>query len=73
MAEVLRMSAKAASIAVTRPGAAPSIPYRREVLDGEGKIDPEKLRAISYDSANRAYLRVGEKVGTAFSDGKKLN
>ena len=44
-----------------------------EVLDGEGKIDPEKLRAISYDPANRAYLRVGEKVGTAFSDGKKLN
>lgn len=33
MAEVLRMSAKAASIAVTRPGAAPSIPYRQEVLD----------------------------------------
>lgn len=44
-----------------------------EVLDGEGKIDPEKLKAISYDPANRAYLRVGEKVGTAFSDGKKLN
>ena len=33
MAEVLRRSAKAASIAVTRPGAAPSIPYRQEVLD----------------------------------------
>lgn len=42
------------------------------ILDGEGKIDPEKLQAISYDPANRTYLKVGEKAGTAFSDGKKL-
>ena len=32
MEEVLRMSAKASSIAVTREGAVPSIPYRAEVL-----------------------------------------
>ena len=32
MEEVLRMSAKASSIAVTRAGAVPSIPYRDEVL-----------------------------------------
>ena len=32
MQEVLRTSAKASSIAVTRPGAVPSIPYRDEVL-----------------------------------------
>ena len=31
--EVLRMSAKASSIAVTREGAVPSIPYRKEVLE----------------------------------------
>ena len=31
--EVLRMSAKASSIAVTREGAVPSIPYRAEVLE----------------------------------------
>ena len=43
-----------------------------EILDREGKIDPEKLKAISYDPANHTYLRVGEKVGTAFSDGNKL-
>ena len=29
---LLRMSAKASSIAVTRPGAVPSIPYRDEVV-----------------------------------------
>lgn len=44
-----------------------------EILDGYGKIDLEKLNAISYDPANHTYLKVGEKVGTAFSDGKKLN
>lgn len=32
MEEVLRMSAKASSIAVTREGAVPSIPYRAEVM-----------------------------------------
>ena len=31
--EILRMSAKASSIAVTRQGAVPSIPWRREVMD----------------------------------------
>lgn len=31
--EVLKMSAKASSIAVSRPGAVPSIPYRKEVMD----------------------------------------
>lgn len=32
MQDVLRMCAKASSIAVTRPGAVPSIPYREEVM-----------------------------------------
>ena len=32
MAEVLQISAKASSIAVSRPGAVPSIPWREEVL-----------------------------------------
>ena len=31
--QALEMSAKASSIAVTRPGAVPSIPYRKEVVD----------------------------------------
>ncbi len=42
------------------------------ILDGDGKIDPGKLCAISYDPANHTYLRVGGKAGTAFSDGNKL-
>lgn len=36
--ETLRISAKAASIAVTREGAIPSIPYRQEVLDALERV-----------------------------------
>lgn len=42
------------------------------ILNEDGKIDPEKLNAISYDPANHSYLRVGGKAGTAFSDGNQL-
>lgn len=42
------------------------------VLNAEGKIDPAKLRPITLDPMNNAYLVVGEKVGNAFQDGKKL-
>ena len=33
MEDILRMSAKVSSIAASRPGAVPSIPYKQEVLD----------------------------------------
>ena len=42
------------------------------VLDAEGKIDPAKLRPITYDAVHHHYLVLGEKVGNAFSDGKQL-
>ena len=42
------------------------------VLDSEGKIDPQKLRPITYDPVHHHYLVLGEKVGNAFSDGAKL-
>ena len=38
----------------------------------EGKVDPAKLRAITYDPVNMTYIQLGEVVGKAFSDGKKL-
>ncbi len=41
-------------------------------LDADGQIDPTKLQAITYDPVHYAYLTLGEKVGNAFSDGKKL-
>ena len=37
-----------------------------------GKIDPSKLRPITYDPVNHKYLTLGEIAGTAFSDGKSL-
>ena len=42
------------------------------VLDENGKIDAKLLSPIIYDSATHAYWSFGEKVGRAFSDGKKL-
>ena len=42
------------------------------VLDENGKVDVSKLDPIVYDPVSHVYLRLGEKVGNAFSDGKKL-
>lgn len=42
------------------------------VLNEKGKVDPAKLRPITFDTMNNAYLALGEKVGNAFSDGLKL-
>ena len=38
----------------------------------DGRIDPAKLKPISYDPVNNDYLVLGEKVGNAFKDGLKL-
>ena len=38
----------------------------------DGKVDPKKLRPITYDSFNHHYLVLGEVVGNAFSDGKAI-
>ncbi|MBR2105740.1 MAG: flavin reductase [Treponema sp.] len=38
----------------------------------DGKIDPAKLQPITYDSVNHTYIKLGEVVGKAFSDGNKL-
>ena len=38
----------------------------------DGKIDPKKLRPITFDPCNNTYIGLGDVVGSAFSDGKKL-
>ena len=43
------------------------------VLGADGLIDPVKLNALTYDPVHHTYMKLGEKVGNAFSDGKKLN
>ncbi|MBQ8026843.1 MAG: flavin reductase family protein [Clostridia bacterium] len=42
------------------------------VLGSDGQIDPSKLDAITFDPVHHAYLKLGEKVGNAFSDGKRI-
>lgn len=42
------------------------------VLTEDDRINIEELAAISYDPSNHTYLKVGTKVGTAFSDGNQL-
>ena len=42
------------------------------ILDENGKIDLTKFAPITYDPSGFGYYRLGEKVGNAFSDGKKL-
>lgn len=38
----------------------------------DGRIDPQKLRPITFDGMNNAYHVLGEKVGNAFRDGAAL-
>lgn len=38
----------------------------------DGNIDMSKFKPITYDPANHTYIALGEIVGHAFSDGKKL-
>ncbi len=42
------------------------------VLGEDGMIDVKKLGAITYDPVHHHYIKLGEKVGNAFSDGKKI-
>lgn len=42
------------------------------ILDEGGRIDAKKLDPVLYDSVSHAYWNFGEKVGQAFSDGKKI-
>ena len=42
------------------------------VADEAGMIDPAKLKPLTFDPANGTYWSLGEKMGKAFSDGRKL-
>ncbi len=42
------------------------------ILDENGKIDLDKFSPITYDPVNHTYRKIGEVVGKAFSDGKKI-
>lgn len=42
------------------------------ILNEEGRIDPAKLRPITFDPSNEKYIELGAVVGTAFMDGCNL-
>ena len=42
------------------------------VLDGKGKIDPEKLQALIFDQFRHGYYVTGEQVGKAWNAGAAL-
>ena len=41
-------------------------------LDDKGNVDLAKMRIIAYDPFNHGYYVVGEKVGQAFFEGRKI-
>lgn len=48
-----------------------NISVDESILNGD-KIDPKKLKPISFDPSNNNYLSLGEIVGEAFKDGFKI-
>ena len=42
------------------------------ILGEDGQIDLSKFKPITYDSVHHNYIALGEVVGKAFNDGKKL-
>lgn len=45
---------------------------KEEYLAEDGKPDVEKMRLVTFDPVHNGYIQLGERVGNAFSDGKKL-
>ena len=49
-----------------------NVSAEENVLDGEGRIDPEKLQPITYDTVHKVYRGLGPVAGKAFGEGAKL-
>lgn len=49
-----------------------NIVCREEFLADDGKPDVERMHLVTFDPIHNGYVRLGERVGNAFSDGKKL-
>jgi len=43
-----------------------------KILDTNGKVDPAKINAFAFDPFQNAYYALGQKIGQAFSDGKRF-
>lgn len=49
-----------------------SVSVDDKILDEKGKITLEKFKPICYDCGGHGYYSLGERVGNAFKDGKKI-
>lgn len=49
-----------------------NVSAEERLLNEEGKVDPAKLRPITFDPMNNAYVALGETVGRAFSAGREI-
>jgi len=49
-----------------------NVSAEENILDEAGNVNVKTLDPIIYDGVTHAYLRFGEKIGQAFSDGKKI-
>ena len=54
------------------PGEIVNICIDDSILNENGNVDLSKFKPITYDAVNHDYLTLGEKVGDAFSIGKKM-
>ena len=49
-----------------------NVAAEESVLDGNGKVDPARLNALSFDNFQSGYYELGSKAGQAWDNGKKL-
>lgn len=49
-----------------------NVSVEESILNEKGKLDLTKFEPICYDCDGHGYYKLGEKVGNAFADGKKL-
>ncbi len=49
-----------------------NVAAEESVLDENGKVDPLKLNAVSFDNFRHGYFATGEKAGQAWDNGNKL-
>ena len=49
-----------------------NIVCKEDYLAEDGKPDIEKMHLITFDPMHNGYIQLGDRVGNAFSDGKKL-
>lgn len=49
-----------------------NIVCREDSLAADGKPDVERMRLVTFDPVHNGYIALGQRVGNAFSDGKKL-